>query len=144
MLFLASVPGKTNASKKRATAKVSETGETYALEIEFTGKKPDTRIAKVDSREMMVAFRMKSETDDFTLGDGKQKFKSIRYERLLTEQVQYFLQPGTTSRHMKAPGVRRKKPQDICQNYEKEPVSRLRNNPMSRQNLHKSRRTPNL
>lgn len=100
MLFLASVPGKANASEKKAdAAKVSETGETYALEIEFTGKKPDTRIAKVDSREMMIAFRMKAETDDFILGDGKQKFKGIRYERLPGGAGAIFL---TTRDHIEA------------------------------------------
>ncbi len=52
------------------------------IEIEFTGKQPDTRMVKLDDNELMVALRLKSDTDDFRIGLGRQKFAAIRYEKL--------------------------------------------------------------
>lgn len=53
-----------------------------SIDIEFTGKKPDIRIARVDENEIMIAFKMKAEGDDFKIGAGKQKFDGLRYEKL--------------------------------------------------------------
>jgi len=70
------------AEKKAEPAKVAPAGDSLDIEIEFVGKKPEVRVAKVDAAELMIAFKMKAEGDDFKIGAGKQKFAGLRYERL--------------------------------------------------------------
>lgn len=84
ILFLSSMITVADGSeKKETTAQPKDvSGDSYSMEIEFTGNRPDTRIAKTDISEITVAFKMKSEGDDFILGSGKQKFAGIKYERL--------------------------------------------------------------
>lgn len=76
------ITGVYAAEKKDSAEKPVATGDTFTLGIEFTGRKPDMKIAKASDREVMVAFKMKAESDDFRMGSGKQNFEGIRFERL--------------------------------------------------------------
>ncbi|WP_027358016.1 tetratricopeptide repeat protein [Desulforegula conservatrix] len=84
ILFMSVVFTDTYAAEKKAaaSAEAAPAGDSLGINIEFMGKKPEIRIARVDGTELMIAFRMKASGDDFKIGAGKQKFAGLRYEIL--------------------------------------------------------------
>jgi TolA-binding protein len=70
------------AEKKEIPAKKQPETDSYIMEMEFIGNRPDTRIARTDDSEIMIAFKMKAQGDFFRFGQGRQKFAEIRYEKL--------------------------------------------------------------